>query len=368
MDGAVTKHGKVRPASAGVRRSSDRVKTVNLALQGGGAHGAFAWGVIDALIEDGRIAIEGVSGTSAGAMNAAVYAYGNMQGGPDGARQALHDFWRDMAFAGDLFSPVRQLPWENWLGPYSMNASATYHAFDSMTRMFSPYEWNPLNVNPLRDIVERSVDFEALHECASTKLFISATNVRTGKVKIFTNEDVTLDAVMASACLPFLYKAVEIDGEHYWDGGYMGNPALFPFFYRCESRDVMIVHINPMERDALPMSAPDIMNRINEISFNSSLVRELRAIDFVGRLLDEEWLKDEYRDRLKRILVHSIRSDQALEDLSVASKFDLSWHFLQDLRDRGRGEAKNWLERHFDRLGETSTVNLKSEYLAGSGI
>lgn len=358
-------HSPVRRPAPKLRRTARTTKTINLALQGGGAHGAYAWGVIDALLEDGRIEIEGVSGTSAGAMNAAVYAYGKLSGGTEGARQALADFWREMSLAGEAFSPVRQLPWETWLGPYSMDASLTFNLFDNMTRVFSPYEWNPFNFNPLRAIVERSVDFDVLHQHSSTKLFISATNVRTGKVKVFTNEDVTLDAVMASACLPFIYKAVEIDGEHYWDGGYMGNPALFPFFYRCESRDVMIVHINPMERDEVPMSAPDIMNRINEISFNSSLVRELRAIDFVAKLIDEEWLKEEYRDRLKKILVHSIRSDEALADLSVASKFDLGWGFLQDLRDRGRAEARGWLDRHFDHLGEQSTVNLKSAYLGG---
>ncbi|WP_099866796.1 patatin-like phospholipase family protein [Pararhizobium haloflavum] len=361
-------HRPVDLQSPAVGRGKSAVKTINLGLQGGGAHGAFSWGVLDGLLEDGRIAIEGVSGTSAGAMNAAVYAQGNMTGGADGAREALAAFWRDMSLAGDAFSPVKQLPWEKLLGPYSMDASLTFNVFDNITRMFSPYEWNPFNFNPLRDIVDRSVDFEALHACASTKLFISATNVRTGKVKVFTNEDVTLDAIMASACLPFVYKAVEIDGEHYWDGGYMGNPAIFPFFYRCHSRDVMIVHVNPMVRDEVPMSAPDIMNRINEISFNSSLVRELRAIDFVGKLIDEEWLKDEYRDRLKKILVHSIRSDDALADLSVASKFDLGWGFLQDLRDRGREEARIWLDQNFVHLGETTTVDLKSEYLGASGV
>jgi NTE family protein len=350
------------------RSKKSATKTVNLALQGGGAHGAFTWGVLDGLLEDGRIEIEGISGTSAGAMNAAIYAYGNMEGGRDGAREALERFWRDMSLAGEVFSPVKQLPWEKLLGPYSMNSSLTFNTFDNLTRMFSPYEWNPLNLNPLRDLVARSVDFEKLHACKSTKLFISATNVRTGKVKVFTNEDVTLDAVMASACLPFIYKAVEIDGEHYWDGGYTGNPALFPFFYKCTSRDVVVVHINPMVRDDVPMSAPDIMNRINEVSFNASLVREFRAIDFVARLIDEDWLKDEYKDRLKKILVHSIRSDDALEDLDVASKFELGWGFLQDLRDRGRLYAMEWLDRHFDDLGERATVDLKNEYLAGSGV
>jgi NTE family protein len=249
-----------------------------------------------------------------------------------------------------------------------MDASLTYNFFDTLTRTFSPYEWNPFNFNPLREIMERAVDFEALHEGSTVKLFISATNVRTGKLRVFTNREVTLDVIMASACLPFLYKAVEIDGEHYWDGGYTGNPALFPFFYRCESRDVVVIHINPMERDEMPMSAPDIMNRINEVSFNASLVREFRAIDFVAKLLDEEWLKPEYRDRLKKILIHSIRADTALEDLSVASKFDLNWGFLRDLQERGRAEAKAWLEDHFDALGERATVNLKSQYLAGTGV
>lgn len=358
----------IDPKSPAVKRGQPATKTINLALQGGGAHGAFSWGVLDGLLDDGRIEIEGVSGTSAGAMNAAVYAYGAMEGGADGARQALENFWREMSLAGDAFSPVKQLPWENALGPYSMNASLTFNIFDNITRMFSPYEWNPFNFNPLRDIVERSVDFEKLHECTSTKLFISATNVRNGKVKVFSNEDVTLDAIMASACLPFIYKAVEIDGEHYWDGGYTGNPALFPFFYRCQSRDVLVVHVNPMEREDVPMSAPEIMNRINEVSFNASLIREFRAIDFVAKLIDEEWLKDEYKDRLRKILVHSIRSDDALEDLSVASKFDLGWTFLQELRDRGRKEAKCWLERHFDDLGERATVDLKNEYLSGAGV
>jgi NTE family protein len=353
----------IQKQAPGIRRERE-IKTINLALQGGGAHGAYTWGVLDGLLEDGRIAVEGVSGTSAGAMNASLLAYGNLKGGADGARQALHDFWRDMSIAGDALSPVQQLPWESFLGPYSMDASLTYNIFDTLTRTFSPYEWNPLNINPLRDIMGRSVDFEALHEGSTVKLFISATNVRTGRVRVFSNREVTLDAVMASACLPFLYKAVEIDGEHYWDGGYMGNPALFPFFYRCESRDVLVVHINPMERDEVPMSAPDIMNRINEVSFNASLIREFRAIDFVAKLLDEEWIKPEYRDRLRKILIHSIRADAALKDLSVASKFDLNWGFLQDLHERGRAEAKAWLDENFEALGKRETVNLKTQFLA----
>ena len=355
----------VRPEiDRGASRPAGRTKTINLALQGGGAHGAFTWGVLDAILDDGRIEVEGLSGTSAGAMNAAIFAYGKMIGGRDGAKEALATFWREMSLAGEIFSPVRVLPWERALGPYTMNASLGYAVFDGLTRFLSPYEWNPLNINPLRDLVGRHVDFETLQRCTETKLFITATNVRDGKVRVFDTPETTLDVVMASACLPFLYKAVEIDGEHYWDGGYMGNPSLFPFFYRCQSRDVLIVHINPMERDEVPMSAPDIMNRINEISFNSSLLRELRAIDFVAKLIDEGWLKDEYQDRLRKVLVHSIRADEALADLSVASKFDIGWGFLQDLRARGHAAGTAWIEAHFDDLGERGTVDLKAQYLA----
>jgi NTE family protein len=344
------------------------VKTINLALQGGGAHGAYTWGVIDGLIDDGRIGVEAISGTSAGAMNAAVFAYGRMNGGLPGAAKALKEFWHEMSRAGEAFSPVKQLPIDRMMGPFTSGAAPGFLLFDALTRMFSPYEWNPLNINPLRDIVERMIDFDQLKICDSTKLFISATNVKTGKVRVFETCDITLDVIMASACLPFLYKAVEIEGEHYWDGGYMGNPSLFPFFYRCESRDVLVVHVNPMVREDVPMSATDIMNRINEISFNASLVREFRAIDFVAKLLDEHWLKDEFRDRLRKVLVHSIRSDEALSDLSVASKFDTSWHFLNDLRARGKAEAQRWLDTHFDALTVESTVDLQGQYLSGSGV
>ena len=338
------------------------VKQINLALQGGGAHGAFTWGVLDRLLEGEHLEFEGVSGTSAGAVNATLLAHGLLNGGREGARKSLSAFWEKASRAGSVWSPLPSLP-KSLIPGGEMIAAATYATFDAMTRTFSPYELNPFDINPLRQILEDCVDFEALRSHEAIKLFLSATNVRTGRVKVFDSHEVSLDVVMASACLPFLYKAVEIDGEHYWDGGYMGNPALFPFFYVCKSRDVLIVHINPMERDDLPMSAPDIMNRINEISFNGSLISELRAINFVGRLIDEGWLKDEFKDRLKRILVHSIRSDDSLEDLSVSSKFNVDWVFLTDLRDRGRQEAETWLAQNQRHIGHKSTVDLAHSYL-----
>ncbi|MQX36248.1 patatin-like phospholipase family protein [Roseospira navarrensis] len=342
-------------------------KSINVALQGGGAHGAFTWGVIDRLIEDDRIDIDGLSGTSAGSMNAVVYAYGRMTGGRDGARAALHDFWADISRAGDRFSPVRMLPWERWTGSWNMDASPLYLAFDALTRAVSPYVLNPFDFNPLRDVLTRAVDFERLVHCDCARLFISATNLRTGRVRVFTAPEMTADVVMASACLPFLFRAVEIDGEAYWDGGYMGNPSLFPFYYHTGTDDVLIININPIERQEVPRTAPDIMNRVNEISFNSPLLGEMRAIAFVQKLIDEDWLNDAHKGKLRRVRFHAIRADQVMCDLSVASKFNTGWDFLCDLRDRGRAAADSWMQAHFDDVGARSTVDLHHDYLGPDG-
>lgn len=338
-------------------------KPINLALQGGGAHGAFTWGVLDRILEDGRLDICGLSGTSAGAMNAAVFAYGKMIGGPDGARDALTKFWYDISEAGRLYSPVQQMPWEVWMRGFNMDQSPAFALFEAMSRTVSPYQFNPFDFNPLRDVVDANIDFDALATCPDTKLFIGATCVNTGKVRVFDTEEVSLDVLMASACLPFLFKAVEIDGSHYWDGGYSGNPVLFPFFYHTDCDDILIIHVNPIVREEIPTSATDIMNRVNEISFNGALIKELRAIAFVRKLLDEGWLKDEYADRLRKVLVHSVRADDVMIDLSVASKFNVNWDFLTHLRDRGRTEASKWLEKNVIHVGERSTVDVREEFL-----
>jgi len=347
---------------AGPARKRAQAKRVNLALQGGGAHGAFAWGVLDRFLEDGRIEIEGLSGTSAGSMNAVVYAYGHLTGGPEGARASLHDFWRSVSEFGMQFNPMKRMPWDKLFAGFG-DDSIAFQGFKAMTAAFSPYQLNPYNLNPLRDVLVKHVDFEALHGCQSTKLFLSATNVRTGKVKVFNTAEITADVVMASACLPFLFQAVEIDGDHYWDGGYMGNPVLFPLFYETASRDVIILHINPIERPGVPTLAHEIDNRVNEISFNSSLIKELRAVAFVQKILDEGWLKDQYRDKLKHVLIHSVRADKALADLSVASKFSVEWDFLLQLRDRGRVAAAEWLEANYAALGVRQSVDLRAEFL-----
>ena len=260
-----------------MRPYSTQVKKLDLALQGGGAHGAYSWGVIDRLLEDERIEIEGISGTSAGAMNGVVMADALTRGGKPLARQALTDFWQAVSRAG-MASPVRRSPMDVWTGNWSLDHSPGYIAMDLMTRLISPYQFNPLNVNPLRDIVDAHIDFERVRQCEQLKLFVAATNVRTGKQRVFRREEMSLDAVMASACLPLMFQAVEIDGEAYWDGGYMGNPALFPLMEECSSRDILLVQINPISRDSVPTCASSILNRLNEITFNAALIKEIRMI------------------------------------------------------------------------------------------
>ena len=340
-------------------------RRVNLALQGGGAHGAFAWGVLDQICEDGRLSIDGLSATSAGAMNTAVYSYGMMKHGPDGARQALHDFWKDVSEAGQRYSPVKPSYWDQYFGGWeNLNQSLAYHWFDTFSKVFSPYQFNPLDFNPLRDVLEQHVDFDEIKRCDCTNMFICATNVRTNKIKVFHNEELSLDAVLASACLPMLFQAVEIDGEAYWDGGYMGNPALYPLIYETETDDIVILHVNPIERDEVPKTSHDIHNRINEISFNSSLLREMRAIHFVKKIVEEGWIKDEFRDHFHftHLNIHSIRADDAMSEFSVASKFSPDWDFLCQLRDAGREATASWLDENYAAIGKRSTVDLKQEF------
>lgn len=335
------------------------VKLVNLALQGGGAHGAFAWGVLDRLLADPRIAFEGISATSAGAMNAVVTAYGLTIGGREGARKALAGFWRRVSQA-EMFSMLQPLPIERLFHSHSMDMSPAFVFFDLMARLLSPYQFNPLNYNPLRHVLEDSVDFDMLRERNVVKLFLCATNVRTGKIKIFDNSEISVAAVLASGCLPFLFQAVEIDGDSFWDGGYMGNPAIFPLIYGCRTADIVIVHVNPIMRDSVPRTAPDILNRINEVSFNSSLLREMRAIAFVSKLIDAGELRSK---DLRRVLIHAIDAESVTKDLGVASKLNTDWEFLTHLHDLGRERTDLWLSQNFSRLGVDSTVDMRSKYL-----
>jgi NTE family protein len=335
------------------------VCSINLALQGGGAHGAFTWGVLDRLLEDGRLQIDGISGTSAGAMNAVVLAYGELQGGKAGARDALQGFWRAISTAA-VTSPIRRSPFDVLMGNWSLDYSPTYLIFDLLTRVASPYELNPLGLNPLRDVLESHVDFAALRAANGAKLFISATNVHTGRARVFRCPEISADVVMASACLPHIFPAVEINGVPYWDGGFMGNPALHPFFYECGSADILLVQINPQEREGTPTTAREILNRMNEITFNSSLMNELRAVDFVSRMIERGQLSD---SRYRQMHVHVVHGDAPLKRMSASSKVNAEWRFLTTLRDLGRDAADEWLQRHIDDVGVRSTVDVREMFM-----
>ena len=338
-------------------------KSINLALQGGGSHGAFTWGVLDRILEEPSLEIEALSGTSAGAMNAVVLAHGFVKGGRDGARDALRGFWKDVSDAA-MASPMRRTPWDILTGNWSLDSSPGYLWMDLLNRVASPYMLNPLDINPLRDLLNKHVDFEIVRSCTHPKIIVSATNVETGRVRIFDRDKLTCDMVMASACLPFMFQAVEIEGAPYWDGGYAGNPALFPFFNECHSRDIAVVQINPIVRKGTPKTARDILNRVNEITFNNSLLKEFRAIDFVSRLVDDGLLDEE---DYKRILVHSIAADEKLLPLGASSKLNAEWAFLEHLFEIGRDTAEQWIEDCYDHLGERSTIDTRELYQGANG-
>ncbi len=335
-------------------------KPVHLALQGGGAHGAFTWGVLDRLLEERRIEIDAISGTSAGAMNAVVLVSGYQKGGREGARAALENFWRAVSRDGRL-SPIQRGLMDRLLGNWSLDKNPFFLAMDVAARFVSPYDFNPFNINPLRDVLEREVDFDALRKSRDIKVFISATNVHTGKVRVFQGKEITADAVMASACLPFLFKAVEIDGTPYWDGGYVGNPPLFPFFRSGEGGDILLVQTNPVVREETPQSARDILNRMNEIVFNASLASEFRAINYVNRMLGSKLLRRLTGKVTPEIRLHRIASGDEFLDMTSSSKFNVDWSFFQHLRDFGRIAADDFLKKNYRSIGKRSTLDLRKE-------
>ena len=336
-------------------------KKINLALQGGGAHGAFTWGVLDSLLADPRIEIEGISGTSAGAISAVTLADGLVRGGPQEARNRLAGIWRAVSSNGDLSELQRNVT-QKLLSFVPYEGSPAKAWLDTLSRFWSPYDFNPLNINPLKAVIERFVDFDALRASGTLKLFVSATNVFTGRIRVFPLEKITAEVVMASACLPMVFQAVEIDGIPYWDGGYMGNPAIFPFFRTTDTEDVVIVSINPLERDMTPRTQTEILNRIDEITFNSSLIAEYRAIDFVTRLIDQGRLpRGRGAGEYRRINVHRIALDSAFKELTADSKLDSDFAFFELLRNGGQRAGQEFLSRHFDDLGVRSTVDIAAE-------
>ncbi|NNM74473.1 patatin-like phospholipase family protein [Enterovirga aerilata] len=332
-------------------------KTVSLALQGGGAHGAFTWGVLDRLIEDGRLAFEAITGASAGSMNAVVMADGWQDGGPDGARTKLETFWRKVSLDGNLEDPQRRI-FDRVIAFWSIAGGVQNPWLNLWNGAISPYLANPLDINPLRKVLEELVDFERLRS-AEVKLFVAATSVWTGKIRVFETPELAADHVMASACLPTLFRAVEIDGEPFWDGGYSGNPPLFPIFYAAHCDDLLLVQINPIERRQTPQTAAEIQNRLTEINFNAGLLRELRVIDFVTRLIDEGKLS---QNEYKRVLMHRIDGDGFLDWFAASSRLNPDWDMFLRLRDLGREAASGWLERGYESIGRESTLDLRAAY------
>lgn len=327
---------------------------IDLALQGGGAHGAFTWGVLDGLLQEDWLKIEGISGTSAGAMNAAALISGFARGGSSGARETLELFWRRVSEAARL-SPLQRNPVDVLLGRWTLDSSPAFLATDLLSRLYSPYDFLGNNVNPLCRILAEVVDFDLLAR-APIKIFVTATSVSTGRARVFRNSDLTPEAILASACLPTMFRAIEIDGEEYWDGGFSGNPTITPLVRECTSRDTILVQINPVERKEKPRSATDILNRLNEVSFNSVLLKELRMIALLRQAADRGACEGAQWAEMR---MHRITSDM-MTKLSSSSKLLAEWDFLCMLRDEGQRCAQTFLEAHGDDIGRRSTLDLDS--------
>ncbi|TDM05528.1 MAG: patatin [Ideonella sp. MAG2] len=351
---------KASPRPQARRRTARGSGTIDLALQGGGSHGAFTWGVLDALLEDGRLTPDGLSGTSAGAMNVAVLASGWAQGGRDGARRALHDFWHAVGgSAGCWGGPqVPVGPLSAWA--FNRDQWPGMALFNSWMQLWSPYQLNPLNLDPLRSLVQAHVDIAAIRQ-GPLKVFITATSVRTGQPRVFERHDLSIESLLASACLPQIAQTVEIDGEPYWDGGFSGNPALWPLIYGTPSDDVLLVQINPRVREGIPRTAADIADRVNEITFNASLVAEMRAIAFVQKLLKERRVDPTH---YKSLRMHRIADEAGLAPLDASSKLNTDPRLLQSLFELGRQAASTWLAHHAQDVGHRSSMDLTETYLS----
>jgi len=340
------------------------IKNINFALQGGGSHGAYSWGVLDRFLEEEDINIEAISGTSAGAMNAAVLVNGYAKGGRAGAKDLLEKFWRRVSEAA-AFSPMSKSPVERMITGWNMDSSPTYHWFDMMSRIFSPYELNPLNVNPLKMVLDDMLDMELFRKSNSIQCFVTATHVTSGQARVFSRDEISTEVLLASSCIPFMFQAVAVEGEFYWDGGYMGNPTIWPLIYNSNSEDVILVQINPIHNEQIPRTAPEIINRLNEITFNSSLIAEMRAIDFVSRLIRQKRVE---KNRYKDMRMHLIYSQEEMHHLNASSKMNADWNFFIHLRDIGREAADSWLKQNKAMLGVKSTLDIRKKFLCGPGV
>lgn len=352
---------KSSPAPAGSDPSPGGRRPICLALQGGGAHGAFQWGVLDRLLEVDVLDIRAVTAASAGAMNAAALVSGLATGGPQGARDTLDKLWRETNQSGGKNVFGDSSIWSSAMTPGWLKDSPLWRASETLSMSMSPYDFNPLNHNPLSRVLQATIDFEAVR-ASDIKLFIAATEVRHARSRVFTTAEITDQVLLASACLPHLFQAVEIDGEPYWDGGYLANPPLWPLFYEGTPDDLLLVTLNPFERDEAPRAAGDIMDRLNEVVFNAPLVAELRAIAFVQELVSKGRLTADARDSYRHALLHAIEADAWLGDLPLRSKFNTEWTFLNDLKTRGRAAADDWLAACFTDVGQRSSVDLQARF------
>jgi NTE family protein len=335
-------------------------KHISVALQGGGSHGAFTWGVLERLLEEKKLHLDGFCGTSAGAVNAVLLAYGLQLGNRETAKDLLNTFWSEVGSYGQ-FSPIQPSVFDLWFGKRgNLDYSFGYAAAEMLTNFFSPYQINPFNINPLGSILKGLVNFEKLKNCDVTKIFICATNVKKGRVKVFNTCDISLDAVMASCCIPQFNAAVEIDGEYYWDGGFMGNPPIFPLITGTNCKDILLVQINPINIPDVPTSASKIQDRISELSFNSSLMLEMRKFDLIDRLLEEGI---DLGGKFRKVFMHHINPEERFGDLNMSSKMNISWDFIHYLRKNGNEYAEKWLSENFDNIGKASTCDVRENFL-----
>lgn len=337
---------------------------LNLALQGGGSHGAYTWGALDRLLEEEDIEITGISGTSAGAMNASVMASGYAKGGRNGARETLEKFWFEVSMLGSA-SPFMQTPIEHLGNSWNLDWSLAYNLFDLVGRILSPYQANPLNLNPLRWVLDSILDHDKLNSEKAIPLFISATQVRSGQPRVFERGEISTDAVLASACIPQIFQAVEINGEPYWDGGFMGNPVIWPLLYKTDVRDVLLVQINPIFRDGTPDSATEINNRLNEITFNSSLIAEMRAISFVDKLIRENRLDEK---KYREVRMHVVAAHPEVHGLNASSKLNTNWAFFEYLKLMGRDRMEEWLMASKKDIGKRPSVDINEAFLGGAKL
>lgn len=331
---------------------------LNLALQGGGSHGAFTWGVLDRLLQESTLEIVGVSGTSAGGINGALLVYGLLAGGASKAREVLDKFWRTNSAISSL-SPLQPTLFDKLFSSGNMDFNPIYHYLRQLTFLFTPEQLNPTNFNLLHNVLTSCIDFDIIQNREETKLFLSATNAKTSRIKVFSNKDITVDAVLASSCIPSMFKPVEIAGEYYWDGGYLGNPVLFPLFDHTDCNDVLIVQIDPTHYSDLPHTASEILDRATTMSFNSNLIREIRAVHFINKMVDTELYTHR---KVKKINLHRIHTGDITSDLNSSSKANTSMQFLLYLHDSGYQMADEWILENYDQIGQKSTFNIEDVF------